>query len=479
MASTATGTRKRVSVPTPGCNLLVSASVTMGRPGARRLGDRKPCSVPPCALRSIVLMMIACSADSKDDARHVASAACSLKSPGDWQEFLETTSDDETWVKTCSSDGNCAESFGAFSAHVQTDVLDVFESCTKDISDNPVIAQCTERLRRFIPAWMRQHASGSYGFAEDNAPYLAAQTGPDTPAGMMEPPAEILAALPERAQIEQAARDNGWRFLTHDSGLGGVRTFVVVADPSDRFDQWFVVSLDAAATRVGENRVMSFIAVQKKDADGRSFERTRLHFRDYIMWPSGTSWQLMLPELHEAKCYACHVSGVRQLLPTHENVVASAPVKGEDGFSGADVSEEFGFQRLSELNQRLLSYGLPDWNGVIEPENQGPPLGASLGCPSCHNGLIRGALSVFTDEKTVERKMVDELSMRSSTDGASVPDDAAITLLDRESTGMPPLTAEETEALENARAEHRRDHATFVAERFPTWRAWVLEEPCE
>ena len=92
---------------------------------------------------------------------------------------------------------------------------------------------------------------------------------------------------------------------------------------------------------------------------------------------------------------------------------------------------------------------------------------------------MRGVLSVSTDEGVLERKMVDELSMRAPAPGKSVPDTDAISLLDREATGMPPLTAEETAALERARAEHLADHRAFVGVRFPAWKAWALEQRCD
>jgi hypothetical protein len=409
--------------------------------------------------------------------RHVASESCPLKTPADWRRFVETTVEDESWVKTCSIKAVCDEGITALMARVQTDVIDLFDRCVRDLADNPPIARCTAPLRRFVPAWVRQHAVGSYGFVQNNRAYLAAQTGPDTPPGMMDPPAAIVAALPERAKIEQTARVQGWPYLTHDSCFGEIRTFVTVADPDDRFEQWMLVGLDAAATLVEDGSILSFIGVQKRDTLGQKLERVRLHFRDYSV-SSGGSWSLVLPQEHTGKCFACHGSGMRLLIPTHGTVVASAPVRGEPGY-GTDGPADFGFQRLSELNRRLLSYGLPDWNGSVEPADHGPPLGESLGCTACHNGLVRGVLTVFTDEETLKRKIVDELSMRSSGPGKSVPDETAIALLDRERTGAPALSLPEQAALDRARAEHLADYQAFVAERFPAWKAWALSERCE
>jgi hypothetical protein len=427
------------------------------------------------------LLLLAAACDEAPDRggaprAHVASASCPLKTPSDWQGFVETTAEDESWVRTCASESDCDVLVGDFRAHVQDEALGVLERCAEDLAKNPPIALCTERLRRFIPPWLRQHTKGSYGFTPENAAYLAAQTGSDQPPGMMDPPAEILAALPERTTIEEAARDNGWPYLTHDSAVGGVRTFVVIDDPGGRFEKWLLVGLEGG-TIVPEQSVLSFIAVQKKDVQGRALARIRLHFRDYLLSSASGSWAVSLPVLHDAKCYACHTSGLRTMIATHESVVVSAPVKGEVGYGDA-APADFGFERLVSFNERLESYGLPDWNGAIDPTEQGPPLGASLGCTECHDGAARDVLTVLTDETTLRRKVVDELSMRAFALGKPIPDEPAIALLDREATDEPPLSDEERAELERARAEHRADYETLVAERFPAWRTWALEKRC-
>jgi hypothetical protein len=430
------------------------------------------------APHAFLSLSIACSdgAVGETVTAHTASESCPLKTPADWQRFIELAAEDEGWASTCSLDAKCNEGVTALRERVNEDVLATLDRCTADLTDNPRILACTDRLRRFIPAWLRQHAPGSYGFAQENAHYLAAQTAPGMPSGMMDPPAALIAALPERATVELAARVNGWPYLTHDGCLGGIRMFVTVSDPEDRFDQWMVVGLDASASRVEDRSILSFVGVQKRDAHGE-LAKVRLHFRDYVTVDSGGFYDLLLPELHSGKCYGCHTSGMRLLIPTHENVAESAPVSGEAAY-GSRVPPDFGFHRLSEMNQKLSSYGLPDWNGSIDPADHGPALGESLGCTHCHNGITRGVLTVSTDEETLKRKIVDELSMRSFSPGKDVPDRAAIALLDRVKSGNPPLSPDEQATLDRARAEHWADYEAFLAQRFPTWKAWVLAEPC-
>ncbi len=384
---------------------------------------------------------------------HVASEACRLKTPAAWQAFLEASTDDASWVATCSDLQNCDDLVGPFREHVTAQIRPVFDECAVDLAENPRIERCTARFRRYLPAWLAQHRDDSYGFRQDNHAYLAAHTAPDVPAGMMDPPRALLDALPERAALEMIADEHGWPHATNVSCLGGTRTFVMTSDPDGRFDQWMLVGLDATLTQVDNPTILSFIGVQKKDANGKALRQVRLHFRDYLASAAeGGAYTLSLPENFGGKCYACHTSGMRELI------------------AGPDAGS---------LNERLRAYGLPDWSGTIEPADHGPRLGASLGCTECHNDEDRGSLTVTTSEGMLWQKVVGQLAMRSPHGGAKVPDERAMALLARETNGDPPLTPDEAAELEDARAEHGSVYDLLVAERFPAWRDWALEARCE
>ncbi len=376
----------------------------------------------------------------------MASEACPLKTPHDWQTFIEVVADDERWVETCSGPQSC-DTLADFAGHVEREVLGTLDRCAEDLAENPAIASCTEHLRRFAPTWLGQHAGYSYGFEQDNRDYLAAQ-----PQGMMDPPAALLAALPEKTAIEETARTNAWRYLTQESALGGVRTFIAISDRDGRFDQWLVIGLDDGATAIADPAILSVIAVERKSAAGNDLAAVRLHFRDYLLHEANGSWQLTLPEQHDGRCYSCHASGLRQLIPT----ISSA-----------------------SFNERLLSYGLPDWGDTLDPADHGPPLGANLGCTSCHDGAVRGPLTVSANEAMLAQKMVGQLSMQGVGPGRSVPDETAMRLLVRETTGSPPLSSEEQGELDQARSRHTADYQDFVAARFPAWKSWTLERGCE
>ena len=364
--------------------------------------------------------------------RYAASDACQLKTPEAWQQFMERSAADAAWVKTCSDLSDCKSSAGAFAAQVQSDILQVLSECTADLNDNPPLAACTANLRRFAPAWLRQHASDSYGFEQANTDYFAAQITGDAPPQMMDPPRALLDGLPARAAVEQAAQAQGWPYLTHSSCLGGARTFVHVVDPQDRFEQWLLFGVDPAKPLLEAQDIVSFIAVQKRTADGAALDDVRLHFRDYTLIQRSGRWDVELPPNNEGKCYACHGSGLRQLLRYPTEVTASVPVRGEANYAAADAPADVGAERLAAFNAELQAYGLPDWDGTIEAADYGPALGSALGCTSCHDGKTRGPLTVFTSEGMLYQKVVEQLSMRSFTGVEVVPDLSVMELLERE-----------------------------------------------
>jgi hypothetical protein len=343
---------------------------------------------------------------------------------------------------------------------------------------NPVIGRCIDRLQRFGSAWLAQHDEHSYGFAVPTADYLAAQTADNMPPGMMVPPRALLDAWPSRRAIEATARDQGWPYLEHVSCLGGQRLFLNVTDPDRRFEQWLLFGFEPATDQLPPEAIVSFLAVQQRELDGTPLDKVRVHFRDYLLSAGGdTASELQLPEGSGGKCFACHVSGVRQLAPFAGGVLFSEPVLGEPGY-GSPIDGAFGRQRLDEFQQRLASYGLPDWGEHLAQEDHGPWLGAELACTDCHDNQTRGALSVFTSEGTLYQKVLEQLSMRAHRAGQLVPDQAAMALVEREKTGAE-LSSDELRQLSESRAEHRADYDALVASRLPALERWLLERPCD
>lgn len=396
-------------------------------------------------------------------------SSCLLETPEQWQQFVERYAGDARWVKTCE-DKACDV---GFSQLVEQEIAGVLERCKGYLADHAPIARCTKNLRDFVPSFLAQHSSDSYGFTVDNHTYLTAQEAADRPSGMMRPPPGLVAAMPLRVDVVSAAQKNGWKYLTHDSALEGVRTFVFIPDPEGRFDQWILLNfLKKDQPAIDPGTPMSFIAVQKKDAGGRDLARVQLHFRDYNMVPSGTGFHLKLVEDRDGKCYSCHPSGVRQLIPRRTQVLEASPVKGEAGYEpgGRKAPPDFAFGRLQELNARLRSYGMPDWEGRIVPQHHGPALGAALGCTSCHDGSTRGILTVSTSARQLQQKIYDELAMPPAT--------GFVGLLERSQSKQATLSPEEHRSLDAAFEAHGKLDREFDASRLPELQRWLLQEPC-
>ena len=454
----------------------------MGLLPARRLGRRRGAPLRPSgaarvfgafAVPALVVPAVAAgcaghAAPGERAAAPVAAAAdaCPYQTPQEWQQFLERQAADPRWVDTCEN-GPCD---AARYQLVRDTVQSVFERCDAFLSRHENIARCAENLRAFTPAWLQQHSPDSYGFTLANDAYLAAQEGADKPEGMMRPPPALVAALPRRDRVEKAARENGWKYLTHDSALGGVRTFVLIPDPAGRFDQWLLLNFTGKTQpEIEPYTPMSFLAVQKQDRAGHALPRVRLHFRDYTLRRSAEGYRLSLREINNGKCYSCHVSGTRQLIPRRTPTLEAKPVKGDP--DGATSTRDFAYGRLVEFNARLRAYGMPDWDGLIVPGHHGPPLGAAQGCTSCHDGKTRGAITASTSVSQLERKLSLELSMP--------PEGDLRGLVERNEMHDPKLSQTEARTLDDAFAEHEQLERQFMAARPLELKRWLLASSCQ
>ncbi|MGZ3746712.1 MAG: hypothetical protein ACXWRE_05070 [Pseudobdellovibrionaceae bacterium] len=392
--------------------------------------------------------------------------SCPLSTPKDWQKFLEKTANNENWVETCE-DSTCNK---AFYNKVTNNVDAVLKKCKSIISTDIQIASCTENLRMFLPAWMRQHDSVSYGFKVDNHTYLTDQESADKPPGMMKIPDTIVAALPDQRKVQEVARKNGWKYLTHDSAIEGVRTFIYIPDPLQRFDQWMLLNLKGPFDKkISQGMPVSIVGVQKKTASGQELSKIRLHFRDYNIENQGSYVKLTVNENGNGKCYSCHTSGLRQLIPRRTRVLEARPVHGEPGFN-QPVAADFAYQRLTEFNKTIRRYGPNDWDGKIIPEEHGPMLGHNEGCILCHNGESRGILTVSTSIAQLHQKITAELSMP--------PSENLIRYIERFEMKNPALSKKEREELKRAVYESIDLTNQFMSSRYPELRDWLLKKSC-
>src|SRR4051812_17436100 len=67
------------------------------------------------------------------------SNICPLRTPEEWQEFLEGAADDEGWARTCE-DSPCDEEYYEF---VGRNIYGTFERCAEFLRAHPAIAECT------------------------------------------------------------------------------------------------------------------------------------------------------------------------------------------------------------------------------------------------------------------------------------------------------------------------------------------------
>jgi hypothetical protein len=422
-----------------------------------------------------ILVVAACFSGVKSP--QIASSLPSVKgvcpyhTPEEWQQFLERYANNAKWVVTCEDEA-CDKDYYK---HVSENVQNTFEICAAYIDRHPEIKKCTANMRKFTPAWMLQHSYEGYGFIDNNHNYLKAQDAPDQPPGMMKIPPAIVSALPYRSRVEKVARENGWKYLTHDSALDDFRTFIFISDPQGRFDQWFLLNLAGGKgdRSLKDTTPLSILTVQKKDQAGRKFAQVKLHFRDYTLMKTKTGYKLELFEANNGKCFSCHTSGIRQLIARRTPMTEASPVKGEAGYNADDSApppEDFGLKRLNEFNSKLRSYGMPDWDGQVRPEDHGPHLGAAQGCTDCHDGNTRGALYVSLSHSQLEKKLFHELSMPSDTH--------LVALLERSEMKNPELTSDESFALQKGFESHEDMTKEFENSRFPILKHWFLESPC-
>jgi hypothetical protein len=390
---------------------------------------------------------------------------CTLKTGPDWSRFLRSAANEKRWIVTCE-DGNCDE---AFMLHVRSQIKNVLDKCPDATIPDQKIRSCISRLRRFVPAWMHQHDNNSYGFYLDSKEYLKYQESVGKPPGMMTPPQEIVNALPNLPDVVKASVDHGWKYLLHDSAINNSRLFIYFIDPSGRFDRWLILNLDEYQ-EIDLAQPLSIMAVEKKSADGQILEKSKLYFRDYLINKNKEKFELAVKDHDNGKCYSCHPSGARQLINHHTQILSAAPVRGEADF-GNPPSEAFGWKRLQEFNKALKGYGLPDWDGLIVPDDFGPALGNDQECTDCHDGEDRGVINIATSHSQLTEKIVTELAMN--------PDRRIYRLLEASGLGSQKMSPSQRRQLSQAFAEHQKDLKDLSGSAFTALRDWLLTDACE
>ena len=431
----------------------------------RATGWRTACAVAAFGIAAIAGACNGSVGGSGVDLTH--AGACPFRTAADWQAFLEKTAERPDWETTCDDDG-CNESTYQ---SIKTNVDGVFSSCAGLLDDNPPLSACVDRMRRFTTAWLSQHDLDSYGFSTNNATYFAAATSNDAPDGMVDPPPALLGAMPRLDDVIAASESRGFPYVVQASCLGNERLYVLSKDPLGRFDQWTLMNIVSGTNGppLVHGRV-SLLAIQKETREGMALPALRVHFRDLLVQPSPSgSYTATSDSGDNAKCYSCHPSGARTLIGVRTPSLAARPVLGELGY-GSNGGPDFPFTRLTQLNDRIKSYGLADWQGTIDVAAFGPALGTSEGCTACHDGVTRGPLTVATSRKQLAARTVTELAMP--------PAMGPTSLVERETMNDPALDPNEVTALAAARAHGSTLVMGLEAERQPALEAYLLETRC-
>jgi hypothetical protein len=209
-----------------------------------------------------------------------------------------------------------------------------------------------------------------------------------------------------------------------DQGFARILIRVPDSDDPQRFEQWIQIAIRDSTRELGRN--VDFLA-RRLDTDPqqvvfRGYSRTSGGFE-----PEGGSnkWQL-------SKCYSCHPSGLRPVIPAPEGTTlkgGSKAIKPEGTMLvGADLAEQL--DKLETMTSHLAVFGptgyvaaesgphfgpsersgRPEFVAAgcgkeIEDEERRAAIVARMSCEGCHDGSERGVLTAGTSRITIFHKV--------------------------------------------------------------------------
>ena len=217
---------------------------------------------------------------------------------------------------------------------------------------------------------------------------------------------------------------------------GAARILVRVPDSQDppRFEQWIQIAINGSTGRLGRN--VDFVARQLvSDVTSPLNDDTVVVFRGYSRTASG-----FVPEGRGtisdlSKCYSCHPSGLRPVIPATAGSIdahGDRAIKPEGTMlSGPDPAKQL--ETLKDITSELSRFGPV---GLNVSEN-GPPFGPSsrprraefvatgcakdvtddrrkeivdrMDCEQCHDSSTRGILNAGTSRITIYHKVVKNM----------------------------------------------------------------------
>jgi len=214
-----------------------------------------------------------------------------------------------------------------------------------------------------------------------------------------------------------------------NDGQGFARILIRVPDSEDpqRFEQWIQIAIKDGTGGLGLGRNVDFIAhrldTEPKEVAFRGYSRTSGGF---LPEGGGSSSEL-------SKCYSCHPSGLRPVIPAPEGTTLKGGTKAikPEGtmLLGDDLSQQL--EKLEEMTRNLSVFGP---TGYVAAENgprfgpqersgrdefiaagcakgiaedRRPAIAAQMQCEGCHDGSDRGILNAGTNRNTIFHKVAE------------------------------------------------------------------------
>ena len=226
---------------------------------------------------------------------------------------------------------------------------------------------------------------------------------------------------------------------------GAARILIRLVDGEARFEQWLQIAISDSTGKLGRN--VDFLAVQRVSdpASPLKGDRPMIAFRGFSRTANGfvLEGRGSNPPGDLSKCYSCHSSGVRAIIPAPAGTTAAG---GGVAVKPVGTIPPSGADNITELSQKS---GLADVapHGYTVAQN-GPPLGpsqradrdqfvakglaarpgraavpgcaaslsqarrdaivANMDCQQCHDGETdRGVLNAGTSLRTLQHKVVE------------------------------------------------------------------------